>query len=426
LKYLATKVKGDGDGVLVFNPTGFTRSGIVEIAPRAAGTVISDRNPQAAASGRQIFFASDLPPYGYRRYSTEQMKVNPPASGLRVSEGGRILENSQFKVVLDPTRGVVTSIYDKKADRECIATGGAANRLEIHWEEPVGMSAWTIGKINKVEALDQPIELKVSESGEIRVTVSWDRTFQSTLLKQSVTLAAHGPPEFSVATDWKELGAKGKPIPFLKVAFDVAAESPKFISQIPFGTIARPADNTEVPALKWAALSGPTGGAAILNDCKHGYSAQGSTIRLSLIRSSHDPDPRPNDRPQNARWVFLPITAPLVPSTITAAAEVFNHPLLHVPAAANPSGALPPEMSYVSSTSPNVMLTGLKKAEDDDDLIIRFYEIDGLATGVPPQLRLDAATVKVVDFVEDVRDSDPGVPLRPHEIRTIKLGTGNR
>ena len=41
------------------------------------------------------------------------------------------------------------------------------------------------------------------------------------------------------------------------------------------------------------------------------FSAQGNTILLSLIRSSHNPDPRPNDRPQSARCAFIPHAGPL-------------------------------------------------------------------------------------------------------------------
>ena len=92
----------------------------------------------------------------------------------------------------------------------------------------------------------------------------------------------------------------------MKVAFDVAAEKPKFIAQIPFGNIEKPTDKTEIPALTFCDLADAKGGAALMNDCKYGYSAEGNTIRLSLIRTSHNPDPRPNDRPGRAVGVYAP------------------------------------------------------------------------------------------------------------------------
>jgi alpha-mannosidase len=115
----------------------------------------------------------------------------------------------------------------------------------------------------------------------------------------------------------------------------------------------------------------------------------------------------------------------MVPSTVTAAAEAFNHPLLHATLAANPAGTLPGEISFVTTGRRHAIVTGLKKAEEDDDLIVRFYEIDGASNGDPPKLCFDASSMKVVNFIEDVlEDADPTAPLRPHEIRTLKVKVG--
>src|SRR5206468_171221 len=140
-------------------------------------------------------------------FSDIQIK-KPPA--IQLSESLSTIENEDFRVVIDPARGVVTSVFDKKNNRESIASGGSGSRLEIHWEEPNGMSAWVIGKINKVEPLVGPVELKVTENSELRVTLAWDRTFQSTTLHQTVSLSPRGGPEFSLATEWKELGGSDR------------------------------------------------------------------------------------------------------------------------------------------------------------------------------------------------------------------------
>ena len=41
---------------------------------------------------------------------------------------------------------------------------------------------------------------------------------------------------------------------------------------------------------RWADLSENNLGMAILNDCKYGWTAQGSTLMLSLLRSPKAPD----------------------------------------------------------------------------------------------------------------------------------------
>ena len=45
------------------------------------------------------------------------------------------------------------------------------------------------------------------------------------------------------------------------------------------------------------------------------------------------------------------------------------------------------EKTFLSMSAPNVLITGVKRAEDDSDLIVRFYEL----TGQPTQTAIDYA-----------------------------------
>jgi alpha-mannosidase len=408
LKHLATKVRSDGEGVVVFNPTGSTRSGTIHLNP------LTYEVPK-------IYEIENVPAFGYRFVKKSGLKK---PGGVTISADKSTLENANYRVKFDASRGVVTSIFDKKRNRETIASGGSGNRLEIHWEEPNGMSAWTIGAIKKIEPLVGPVNVTVVDN-----SLMWDRTFQSTSIRQTITMSKDAPPEFSMNTEWKELGAGDKLCPFLKVAFDInTGDNAKFTSQIPFGTIERPIDNVEVPAVKWADLSGAAGGAAIINDCKHGYSADKNTIRLSLIRSSYYPDPRPNDRAQPAKWQLVPHGGDWQKANIIQQAEAFNHPLMVTKVASNPDGVLPAEASMLSLDADNVVVTGVKRAEDDDDLVIRFYEAYGKSTRVEAKLAFDVSKVSTVNFIEDHLSDEKGasVELRPHEIRTLKIAAKPR
>ena len=152
--------------------------------------------------------------------------------------------------------------------------------MEIHWESPKNTSAWTLGKIDRIEPLIGAIKPVVTEAGPVRVTVEWDRVFQSSTLHQSISLGLEGPPVFTLSTQWKEFGSADHEEPFLKVAFDINATNPIATYQNPFATIEEPLDGAEHPALKFADLSDANGGAAIFNDCKQGYSGQGNTLCL--------------------------------------------------------------------------------------------------------------------------------------------------
>ena len=405
LAFIADKVKSTGDdAVLVFNPCGFARSGTV-------------------TAGGVTFFADDVPSLGYRVYHTNKLPEDPAKAELKISDDGTTLDSAEYRVTVNPAHGVVTSIFDKKANRETLAKNGSGNRLEIHWEEPNGMSAWVIGKISKVEPLDGPVTLKVAEKTDVRVAVTFDRQFKSTTLHQTIALPVHGAPEFSLDTQWKELGSGAGLSPFLKVAFDIDAKDSKFTCQIPYGTITKRADGTECPALKFADLSDDHAGASILNDCKYGYSAEHNTVRLSLIRSSHNPDPRPNDRPQSAKWGFLPHAGALEPEKVVPIAEAFNHPLWQRIIKPNPQGFMPAEYSFCSMPASNAIITGVKQAEDDKDLVVRFYETSGrTAPDAKPKLTFNTLGFATVNFVEDpLKEVDPASALRSHEIRTLKI-----
>jgi alpha-mannosidase len=49
-------------------------------------------------------------------------------------------------------------------------------------------------------------------------------------------------------------------------------------------------------------------GVSLLNDCKYGHDAKGSTMRLSLLRASHNPDPVPDKGMHEMTYSLYPHT----------------------------------------------------------------------------------------------------------------------
>ena len=141
----------------------------------------------------------------------------------------------------------------------------------------------------------------------------------------------------------------------------------------------------DVPAQKWVDLTGrhagssEPAGAAVLNDSKYGYNVEGNTIRLTLLRSSYDPDPLPELGMHTIRFSLQPHAGPWTPSDATRAGYAFNFPFNVVGTDVH-EGTLPLSAGYVELLTPNVMLSGLKKAEDSEALVVRLYEMEGKAT----------------------------------------------
>ena len=92
--------------------------------------------------------------------------------------------------------------------------------------------------------------------------------------------------DFDTEVDWHEHHK------FLKVAFPVDVHASRATYEIQYGHLERPTHvNTswdvarfEVCAHRWADLSEPGYGVALLNDCKYGYDIHGNVMRLSLLR----------------------------------------------------------------------------------------------------------------------------------------------
>jgi len=203
--------------------------------------------------------------------------------------------------------------------------------------------------------------------------------------------------EFVLRIEWLEWGNPNYGVPMLKVRFPLALEEGRPLFEIPFGYIRRPANGKEVPALRWVDLSGKRlkgrgrVGVTLVNDCKYGHSVRGDEIKLTLLRSSYDPDPLPELGNHEIRFALVPHGEDWGPSDATKAGCEFNH-LPEVIATDIHKGNLPKEQGFLSVGPSNVLLSGVKKAEDDDGLIIRLYEIEGRQTEA--RVRLDPSLVK--------------------------------
>jgi len=75
----------------------------------------------------------------------------------------------------------------------------------------------------------------------------------------------------------------------------------------------------------------------------------------------------------------------------------------------------------------NVVLTAVKKSEDDDSLVLRFYEWAGREADVKLQLPAGAQSASETDLMETsitslaVHHDAATVHTKPYEIKTVKV-----
>ena len=371
---------------------------------------------------------ANVPSVGYKVLHAVPGK-RPFVSDLTVN--GMTLENSLLRVVIDPTTGCITSLYDKKSQFETFTKGSCGNELQTFTDKPKMFDAWNIDANfdQTVTRLDKADSVKLVESGPLRAVVRITRSWQNSKFVQDIELSS-GMDEVNVVNDvdWHETQV------LLKAAFPLAASAPFATYEIPYGTIQRPTTRNnswedakfEVPAIRWADLSDGQHGFSLINATKYGYDTKGNVMRLSLLRSTIEPDRHADQGPHHFSYTLYPHSGDWKQALTMRRGYEYNYKLQTVQVEAH-VGALPEARSFVVVDGQNVVLTAIKKAEDSNALIFRFYEWAGKDGDVVLHVPAGATSAKLTNLMEQPEGSalpiEGGntihVPVHPYEIVTV-------
>jgi len=453
------------ESFVVFNPAPFARDELVQLkiwnrelgrsvvirdsdGNMVQGQVLETGNYWGHRFATVAFPARNLPPLGYRAYAAEP--GTGEAGGVYVRETGRpvyglgyvgaqlvnpvVMGNQHMELVVSAERGGIVSLRCKETGQELVPEGAVLGALEREQEAPHGMTAWQLGTIvGRAKVLENAL-LEVLQNGSQVAAVRLTARHNDSEYRLIIALASGSRQvEFLLDVNWLERGEPETGVPTLRACFPLAVENPQAHFEIPCGLIQRPADGEEVPALTWADLSGDSGGATLVNDSKYGHSVSEDEIRLTLLRSSYDPDPLPELGRHQIRYALVPHTGPFDPIGATRAGYAFNHPPIPVGTTVH-EGDLPPEASAMEVLTPNVVLSGLKQAEDDGAVIVRLYELEGKQTEakvrISPFLADPDSEAVETDLLERPLAQNSArmegdvltVSIPPFGISTVKLG----
>jgi alpha-mannosidase len=456
LREIAAHVNAQGDGVpvLLFNSLSWPRTEVTEVevqlpAPAQQIAVVDSAGKPAEAQllsidqethRAQLLLLSTTPAFGYNTYFVRGVTASPASHSLLKATSDS-LENEFIRVKIDPQTGCMTSLFDKRSGTESLApaetdTGGpktsiCGNLLQTFVDKPKQWDAWNIDADFEKQHwdLDKADEVKLVESGPLRAVIQVKNHFQNSTFVRDITLYAGVPRvDVTMQADWHE-----KHI-LLKVAFPVSAHSDKAAYEIPFGSVERPTTrNTpaelaqfEVPAQRWADISDSKHGFSLLNDCKYGYDAKGNVLRLSLLRSPEYPDPHADEGHHEFTYSLYPHGGEWKDAMTIRRGYELNYKLLSMPFEKH-QGSLAAEHSFLQATPDNVILTAMKKAEDENALVVRFYEWAGKDSEVTIQLPPGAESAVETDLMEkplanlSVSNGRVSIHTKPYEIKTIKV-----
>jgi alpha-mannosidase len=456
--------QGDGVPVVILNSLSWPRTEVIETEVQLPGPTkqieVVDAAGQRVESQllaldsvtnrANLLILAATPAMGYKTYFVHSVAKTVDVYNGRLMQAVRAsastMENGSVRVKVDPQTGCITSLYDLRNQTEALApsetdTGGpktsaCGNLLQAFYDKPQKWDAWNIDADFEKQHwdLDKADEVKLVEGGPLRAIIRVKKHFQNSTFVQDITMYA-GVPRVDVKMqgDWHE-----KHI-LLKVAFPLSAHSDKATFEIPYGSIERPTTrNTpaeqakfEVPAQRWADLSDTKHGFSLLNGSKYGYDVKGNVLRLSLLRSPEWPDPHADEGHHEFTYSLYPHAGTWRDAQTVRRGYELNYKLLAIRSQKH-DGTLPAEYSFVRIESDNVVLTAVKKSEDDDSLVLRFYEWDGKEVDVKLQLPAGAQSVSETDLMERsiadlaIHNDVVTVHTKPYEIKTIKVRFASR
>src|ERR1035438_4427158 len=453
--------QGDGVPVVVFNSLSWPRTEVIEVEAQLPGQArqveVVDAAGQRvehqllamdpATNRARLLILADTPPMGYRAYfvrSAATAGISPDLidGQVRVVQAsGETLKNAYIQIKVDSQTGCVTSLFDLRNQTETLApsesdaggprTFACGNLLQAFHDKPKRWDAWNIDSDFEKQHwdLDKVDEVKLVESGPLRAVIRVKKHFQNSTFVQDITMYAGVPRvDVKMQADWHE-----KHI-LLKVAFPLSAHSDKATFEIPYGSIERPTTrNTpaeqakfEVPGLRWADLSDTKHGFSLLNDSKYGYDVKDNVLRLSLLRSPEWPDPHADEGHHEFTYSLYPHGGTWRDAQTVRRGYELNYMLIAMRAQKH-EGTLPGEHSFTRVDADNVVLTAIKKSEDDDSLVLRFYEWAGKEADVKIHLPAGAQSASEANLMErstaDLAVHNNAVTLhtKPYEIKTLKV-----
>lgn len=336
----------------------------------------------------KVAFPAKTPAMGYATYTVleetskpaEQIarQITPPHHCFYVIAERRRegLENDLLQLELDPMTGGIRRLLDKRSRLAIIDCQGDAPILEYLVEKPHGMAAWVIDNACQRQT-PQVIAIDRKLDGPYKATVDVKLKIAESDLTLTYELRAGDPcVHLHLTGTWLQRGTPQTGIPSLRLGLPLSLGGAKATYEIPFGALQRDLNhNEELPALNWAMVQGKAGGKSagllLANDCKHGYSLDGSTLHLTLIRSAYDPDPLPEIGQHEIHLDLLPFAGLLdVPAAIRAGREL-NRPLRVVGTSVH-AGKLSAVASAIDLDNDSLILACLKQTEDGQDVVLRL------------------------------------------------------
>lgn len=360
----------------------------------------------------RFVFHDRLPPMGYKTYRVLQAS-QPEALSRPMKASTACLENPRYRIRIDPETGGIAAIEDKRIGKTILREAAIPHMLEDRGDT----WAFNIDGFGPDAGRFKLLSAELIENGPVRSVLRTkarcaDSTFEQDLILYRDADAIEG--RFRV--HWRDRRRA------LKLCFDTAMDNPRVTSAVPYGSIERASDGREMPAGEWLTLADAERGVSLLSDSVFAYAVNDATIGLTLLRSpiyAHHGHPLQRNHIdetkdyehleqgcREGRWQLIAHGPDWRDMQIPVRAAALNNPAITV-TEANHAGSRPLTDSFMQVSANTAMVTVVKKAEDDDNIVLRLFEYAG---------KRDTVTIRLATIGRTFT-----TPINPHEIKTLML-----
>jgi len=413
----------------VINTAAWSRDELVTISDIkiSSGVFTDDEGNELETVFKQnqaVVLVNDIPALGSKiitfKDKKNEKRINP--SFEEVEDG----ISTPFYDIKWNDKGHLTSIIDKQADREVIRGKGSGNVFQLFEDKPLNWDAWDIDLFYQEKGEDITFDsVDVADSNQLYTDVDFKATFGKSTLVQKMRLYTHSKRiDFITKVDWQERQQ------LLKVKFDVDIRSTEATYDIQYGNAKRPTHwNTswdmakfETVGHQWADLSENGYGVSLLNDCKYGYDIKDNTIRLSLLKGAVYPDPDADLGSHLFTYSLYPHEGGFVEGETVSEAWNLNSPVHLV------KGELRIDSLFDIKSEHSIMIDAIKKAEDNDGLIIRLHDYTGGRQKISLKPTFNYSSCTEVDLMEkemegsrEFNEERIELIVNPYEIVTLLI-----
>lgn len=402
------------DTMTVFNSLSWDRTELVEL-PEGYTSI---EGCKTQMKDGKVFAQIRIPSCGYKSF-----KLGKETAEEAVSVNSFTLENSLIRAEFN-SKGELVSVCDKTADMEFITK--PSNVFRIYKDMPLFSDAWDIDSYYEDVELDMGDDVTVDAmyKGDLIQGLTIRRKFSKSELVQHVTLEEGNKfIKFDTEINWKETHR------LLKVDFNTNIHTEELLSETQFGYASRPnhksraydKDRFEVCQHKWSVLAESKRGAALINDCKYGISADGGRMSLTLLKAATEPALNADKGIQNFTYVFMPFTEAFADSDVVRKAYELNCPLYMGEGFAE-------EKSLLKISDSNVVIDTVKLAEDGSgDIVVRMYETKNSYAKCKLNFGFEIKKACETNMIEknpvelQIENNSIALEFRAFEVKTVKV-----